>query len=84
MTVHVELEVPEHLLAALRQDPESYLGELRFAAAAKLYEIGTVSQEIAAEIAGLPRSQFVVALGRFQVSPFQEDLETLQEVLDDV
>ena len=49
--------------------------ELRLAAAAKWYELGLVSQERGAEIAGLTRMQFMLALGRLSVSPFQEDLE---------
>ncbi len=44
---------------------------MRIAAAAKWYELRMVSQERAAEIAGLSRAEFLDALGRFGVSPFQ-------------
>ncbi len=77
----VSLEVADETLAALRLDPRTYLAELRLAGAVKLYELGRVSQERAAEIAGLPRREFLFALARYDVSPFQETLEELQEGL---
>ena len=49
--------------------------ELRLAAAAKWYELGMISQERGAEIAGLTRVGFMQALSRLGVSPFQEDLD---------
>jgi hypothetical protein len=44
---------------------------LRLMAAAKLYEVGDLSQERAAELAGLSRQAFLVNLSRLAVSPFQ-------------
>jgi hypothetical protein len=40
-------------------------------AAVKWHELRLISQEQAAEIAGLSRSEFLDALGRLGVSPFQ-------------
>ncbi|MGL1475021.1 UPF0175 family protein, partial [Vibrio parahaemolyticus] len=45
---------------------------MRAAAAAKWYEIGRVSQEAAAQIAGVSRSEFVSMLSDFKVPPMQE------------
>ncbi|HVT42815.1 MAG TPA: UPF0175 family protein [Thermoanaerobaculia bacterium] len=81
MVLTVQIEVTEQTLAALRQDPEEYAAELRLAAAAKLYELGRVSQEVAAEIAGLNRVQFLDALAQFEVSPFQDTPESLKDEL---
>ena len=78
----VEIEVSDQALAALRSDPQGYALELRLAAAVKLYELGQVSQEVAADIAGLPRAEFLTALSRYRVSLFQETAESLQEQLD--
>ena len=50
---------------------------MRVAAAVKWYEMKTVSQAKAAEIAGLSRAEFLDALGRFGVSPFQYDSDEL-------
>jgi predicted HTH domain antitoxin len=44
---------------------------MRLAAAVKWYETGQVSQAKAAEIAGISRAEFLAALGRFGVTPFQ-------------
>jgi len=47
----------------------------------KWYEMGTVSQSKAAEIAGVSRHEFLDGLARFNVSPFQETPEDLAEEL---
>jgi len=77
----IQITVTDEMLAALRRDPASYAAELRLAAAAKLYELGRISQEIAAEIADLSRRDFVLALGSLGVSPFQDTPESLAEEL---
>jgi hypothetical protein len=51
----VEVEVPDSALSAMRRAPSEVAGRLRFMAAAKLYEVGELSQERAAELAGLSR-----------------------------
>lgn len=77
----MQLEVDEETLAALRQEPSTYVAELRLAAAAKLYELGRVSQERAAQIAGLSRRDFLFGLSRYQVTPYQTTVAELQEEL---
>jgi predicted HTH domain antitoxin len=67
----LEIDVPDSAFSALRQAPKELSACLRLMAAAKLYEIGHLSQERAAELAVLARQEFLVSLSRLGVSPFQ-------------
>ena len=71
MSVRVVLELPEEVFSALRRTPDAFVAEMRLAAAAKWYEIGSLSQSKAAELAGVSRQEFLASLARFNVSPFQ-------------
>ena len=76
-TVQVTMEIPRAVLSVLRKEPASFVADMRIAAAVKWYELQMVSQAKAAEIAGLSRAEFVRALERFEVSPFQSSLDEL-------
>lgn len=73
----LEIDIPDSIMSALRQTPGELNACLRLMAAAKLYEVGELSQERAAELAGLSRQDFLTSLSALKVSPFQgveEDL----------
>lgn len=78
-TVQLTIELPRGVFAALRQDPDHFLSEMRLAAAVKWYETRQVSQSKAAEIAGVSRFDFLVALDRFGITPFQLSADELIE-----
>jgi predicted HTH domain antitoxin len=76
----LELDLPDSALSALRKAPDELSSCLRLMAAAKLYEVGHLSQERAAELSGLNRQEFQLALSQVGVSLFQgvdEDLAVL-------
>lgn len=75
--VQFSIEIPQTAFSALREDPQTFMAEMRLAAAVKWYEMGRISQEKAAEIAGISRAQFIATLARFQVSPFQYTAEEI-------
>jgi predicted HTH domain antitoxin len=77
--VQMLIEMPEEALAALRKDPESFAKEMRLAAAIKWYELGILSQGRAARVAALSRTEFIDALGRLWVTPFQYSAEEIIE-----
>jgi predicted HTH domain antitoxin len=77
MSIRLIIELPEDVFSLLRKSPDEFLVELRLAAAVKWYELGTISQSKAAELAGVSRQEFLDALSRFKVSPFQVSPEEL-------
>jgi predicted HTH domain antitoxin len=77
--VQMTIDMPEEALAALRKDPQGFAKELRLAAAVKWYELKLLSQERAARVAALSRAEFLDALGRFGVTPFQYEADAIIE-----
>ncbi len=75
------LDLPEDVFSALRRSPDEFARELRLAAAIHWYERGAVSQEKAAYIAGLDRTDFLTALAREQTDVFQVDFGSLKREL---
>ena len=81
--IQITVDIPEGSLASLHKDPESFAREMRLAAAIQWYERKELSQERAAELAGLSRLAFIEALGRYGVSPFQATAaELIREAMD--
>ena len=77
----LNIELPENVLAALRYDPDHFAREMLLAAAATWYEQGKISQEIAATISGLNRTDFLLALARMGKDSFQVDFADLDREL---
>ncbi len=75
------IQMPDKVFSAMRSSPEEFAGELRLSAAVAWYEQGRVSMEIAACIAGLDRTDFLLALARMGKNSFQVDLADLDEEL---
>jgi predicted HTH domain antitoxin len=77
----ITLEFPDDVFSALRRSPEEFARELRLAAATFWYERGEISQEKAAQVAGLSRTQFLLELPRTRSDAFVVDLEDLRREL---
>jgi predicted HTH domain antitoxin len=83
MTVVLQIDMPETAFSAIRKSPSEFVTEMRLAAAVKWYEMGIISQEKAAEVAGVSRSDFIFSLARFDVSPFQYTADEIEKELRD-
>ena len=59
---------PEGVPQILKMSDAEFAEELRFLAAAKLYELGRLSSGKAAKLAGMERVGFLCSLGRIGVS----------------
>ena len=71
----------DEAFAAIRRSPSEFAEELRLAAAVHWYARGLVSQERAAQIAGLDRTDFLLALAREGVDAFVVDMDSLRREL---
>lgn len=74
----ITLDISDKVLVAEKTDEASFARELRLLAAVKLYELGRLSSGRAAELADMPRVEFLLALGRYKVFPFQAELNGLE------
>ena len=74
----VVLDIPEKVLLAEKTDEATFAREMRILAAVKLYELGRLSSGRAAELAGMARVEFLLALGHYKVFPFQAELSDLE------
>jgi predicted HTH domain antitoxin len=78
-TRQIIIDVPETVLLAEKADEQSFAHEMRMLAAVKLYELGRLSSGRAAELAGITRVEFLLALGRYKVFPFEPELNDLEQ-----
>jgi predicted HTH domain antitoxin len=77
-TRQIVIDVPEMVLLAEKTDEVSFAREIRMLAAVKLYELGRLSSGRAAELAGVPRVEFLLEMGRYKVFPFEAELRDLE------
>ncbi|MGE0887210.1 MAG: UPF0175 family protein [Blastocatellales bacterium] len=71
------LQTDDEVLAALRSSPDEFIQELKLAAAIHWYQRGKISQEKAANFAGLDRTDFLLELARRGEDAFVLDFADL-------
>jgi predicted HTH domain antitoxin len=75
----VPVELPEETFVAARRSPDEVAREMKTALAFRWYEQGLVSQGMAAQIAGVSRSEFLDTLAAFGVAACQETIEDIDK-----
>ncbi|HHY56499.1 MAG TPA: UPF0175 family protein [Chloroflexi bacterium] len=75
----VILEIPEKVLLAEKTDEIAFAKEMRILSAVKLFEMGRLSSGRAAELAGMPRVEFLLSLQRYKVFPLAAELSDLEQ-----
>lgn len=71
--ISVTIPCTEELLLSLKESRAEFATEARLLLAVKLYELNRISTGMAAQLAGMTRVQFMLALDRYGLSPFGLD-----------
>jgi predicted HTH domain antitoxin len=77
----IQIEYPSEVLWALQKEPDEFERDVRLILALRLYESGKLSSGLAAKIAGMPRTTFLLLLGQYELSPFGETPSELEQDL---
>jgi predicted HTH domain antitoxin len=77
----VVIEYPEGLPGLLKLSEKQFAAEVRFLAAAKLFEMGKLSSGKAAEMAGIGRVEFLHKLGLYGFPAINLDDEQIDAEL---
>ena len=80
----VMIDLPESVLLTTGQSRDEFVKEAKFLLMAKLFEMGRISSGKAAEICGMPRIDFIYAVGKMGIPVVQLDEEELKRELEDV
>jgi predicted HTH domain antitoxin len=77
--ITLQVEVPEETLISLKTNADDFAGELLLLAAIKLFVLGKLSSGRAAQLAGISRVEFLMALHHYKVSPVAFTAEELHQ-----
>ena len=74
------MDVPEKVLFSEKTDEKAFGPEMLILAAVKLYELGWLSSGRAAELAGIPRVEFLLTLEDYKAFPLEAELRYMENV----
>jgi hypothetical protein len=67
----LEIDIPEQTLDHLDMEPSALALTMKTMAALKMYELGRLSSQQAATLAGVSRGEFLQLLRTYQILPFE-------------
>ena len=79
--LEITLKLDQNVLSAPRRSPDEFANEMRLAAAIHWHKRGEISQEKAAQVAGLGRTYFLLTLARESEDAFVVDFADLEREL---
>ncbi|MCB8918386.1 MAG: UPF0175 family protein [Ardenticatenaceae bacterium] len=83
----ITVDLPEQVQQALNRTPGEMSRDVKLYAALMLFQLGKLSSGMAAQMAGMPRVEFLYLCGEYGISVFQytpEELEAELAELSDV
>lgn len=78
----VTLSYPDGLPQTLKLSDSEFNEEIKFLAAAKLYELGKISSGKAAKLAGLDKVSFLEKLGRYKIPAINIQAEEIDKEIE--
>jgi predicted HTH domain antitoxin len=79
--MNISIDLPDEVFSNFRCTPKDFAKKMQLAAAVYWYQKGEISQEKAAQIAGLNRRDFLMYLAQEKVNVFNVDFEDLEQEL---
>lgn len=80
----ITIPYPDGLPQTLKLSDSEFIEEVRFLAAAKLYELGKISSGKAAKMAGLDRVSFLEKLGHYKIPAINIQAEEIEKEIEAV
>lgn len=80
----VRIPYPDGLPQTMKLSDAEFSAEVRFLAAAKLYELGRISSGKAARMAGLDKISFLERLGRYNIPAINIQAEEIEKEIEAV
>lgn len=77
----ITVDLPEEVQRALNRTPGEMGRDVKLYAALMLYQLGKLSSGMAAQMAGIPRVDFLQLCGEYGISVFQYTAEELDAEL---
>lgn len=75
--MQITIEMPHNLLDAIHSNSNHFAHQAKMAMASKLYELGTLSTGMAAQLVGIERAEFLLTLSQYGVALIDLDQDEL-------
>jgi predicted HTH domain antitoxin len=81
-TTELRLDIPAEILYTLNETKNDFIKKMKFYTALELYRLQKISTGKAAELAGMPKIDFIFELGKHNVSVINYDPDDFLEEVE--